>query len=52
LKTLSSGHLNYDPLIWLKVTSLASTASVLRNDKIPRKFQESLQKLFFLKTSK
>ena len=47
LKTLSSEHLNYDPLIWLKVTTLASTASVLRDDKIPLKFQESLQKLFF-----
>ena len=52
MKILSCGHLNYGPLIWLKVTSLASTASVLRDDKIPLKFQESLHKSFSLKTSK
>jgi hypothetical protein len=40
LGILSRGHLTYDPLIWLKVTSLASTASVLRECKISLKFQE------------
>jgi hypothetical protein len=28
----SSGNLTYAPLIWLKVTSLSSTASVLKED--------------------
>ena len=43
----SSGNLIYDPLIWLKVTSLSSTASVLREFKISLKFQESIQKKIF-----
>ena len=47
LGILSSGHFTYDPLIWLKVTSLSSTASVLRDGKISLKFQESIKKLFF-----
>ena len=42
----------YDPLIWLKVTSLSSTASVLREGKISLKFQECIQKVIFFKTSK
>ena len=48
---LSSGCLTYDPLIWLKVTSLSSTASVFRDGKISLKFQKSTKKYFFLKTS-
>ena len=47
LGILSSGIFTYDPLIWLKVTSLSSTASVLRDGKISLKFQESIKKLFF-----
>ena len=39
----------YDPLIWLKVTSLSSTASVLREGKISLKFQEGIQKIIFSK---
>ena len=42
---LESGHLSCDPLIWSKVTSLSSTASVLREDKISLKFQECIQKI-------
>ena len=34
----------YGPLIWLKVTSLSSTASVLRDGKFSLKLQESIQK--------
>ena len=37
LGILSWGHLTYHPLIWLKVTSLSSTASVLREGKISPK---------------
>ena len=44
------GNLTYDPLIWLKVTSLLSTASVLREYKISQKLQELFKKHFF-KTS-
>ena len=29
------GHLTYDPWIWLKVTSMASTASIRKNAKNP-----------------
>ena len=39
----------YDPLIWLKVTSLSSTASVLSKGKISLKFQEGIQKIHFSK---
>jgi hypothetical protein len=42
LGILSRGHLTYDPLIWLKVTSLSSTASVLRECNILLKFQECI----------
>jgi hypothetical protein len=42
----------YDPLIWLKVTSLSSTASVLREGKISLKFHEGIQKVHFFKISK
>ena len=49
---LSRGHLSYDPLIWSKVTSLSSTASVLRECKISLEFQDFFQKDFFFKTSK
>ena len=31
---ISNGHLAYDPWIWLKVTSLSSTTSVLKDDRI------------------
>ena len=44
---MSKGHLTYDP--WLKVTSLSSTASVLRECKISLKFQEFFQIYFFFK---
>ena len=39
----------YDPLIWLKVTSLSSTASVLREGKISLKLQEYIHKIIFSK---
>jgi len=39
--------LTYDPLIWLKETSLSSTASVQRECKISLKFQEFFQKVIF-----
>ena len=39
-ESLVGGQLTHDPLIWLKVTFLSSTASVLRKCKISLKFQE------------
>ena len=39
------GNLTYDPWNWLKITSMSSTASVL-------KFHHSIQKYFSSKTSK
>ena len=41
------GNLTYDSLIWLKVTFLSSTASVLREGKISLKFQQCIQNFFF-----
>ena len=52
LGILNSGIFTYDPWIWSKVTSLSSTASVLRDGKISLKCHESIQKKFFFKTSK
>ena len=43
-KSNSSGHLTYDLLFWLKVTSQSSTASDLKGGKISLKFQVSIQK--------
>ena len=50
LGILSSEFFTCDPLIWLKVKSLSSTSSILREAKISRKFQVSIH--FFFKTSK
>ena len=50
LGILSSEFFTCDPLIWLKVKSLSSTSSILREGKISRKFQVSIH--FFFKTSK
>ena len=44
--------MSYDPLIWSKVISMSSTASVLRECKISLEFQDFFQKKFFFKTSK
>ena len=52
LGILIRGHLTYYPLIWLKLTSLSSTASVLKECKISLKFQEFFQIFIFFKTSK
>ena len=41
--------MTYDPLIWLKVTSLSSTASVLRECKILLKFLGVYSKNIFSK---
>ena len=38
--------MTYDPLIWSKVTSLSSTASVLGECKILLKFQDFIQFFF------
>ena len=46
---IGNGHLSIDPWIWLKLTSLSSTASVLRECKISLKFQEFFQKFVFSK---
>jgi hypothetical protein len=49
LGILSRGNLTYDPLIWLKIASLSSTASVLRECKISIRFQEFIKKNIFSK---
>ena len=43
-------HLTYEPWIWLKLTSLSSTASVLKDGRISNGIP--FKKLFFFKTSK
>jgi hypothetical protein len=47
LGILKGGFFTYDPWIWSKVTSLSSTASVLRDGKISIKFHEFIQNFFF-----
>jgi hypothetical protein len=46
------GHLTYDPWIWLKVISMASTASVLNDDRISLEIPSFYSEFFFSKTSK
>ena len=46
LGILSSEFFTCDPLIWLKVKSLSSTSSILREGKISRKFQVSIHFFF------
>ena len=41
-------HLTYDPWIWLKVTSLSSTASVLKDGRISLEISSSYS-IFFSK---
>ena len=46
------GILTNDPWILMKITSLASTASVLNDAEFHLKFHHSVQKYFFFKTLK
>ena len=41
-----------DPWIWLKVTSMASTASVLKDGRISLEIPSFNSKIFIFKTSK
>jgi hypothetical protein len=41
-----------DPWIWLKVTSLSSTSSVLKNGRIPIEISSFHSKKYFFKTTK
>ena len=46
---ISNGHLAYDPWIWLKVTSLSSTTSVLKDGRISLEISSFYSKFFFSK---
>ena len=46
------GHLTYDPWVWLKITSLSSTASVLNDGRISLDIPSFCSEIFFFKTSK
>ena len=43
------GHLTYDTLIWVKITSLSSTASVLNDGRISLEIPSYYSKIFFSK---
>ena len=45
------GHLTYDPWIWLKITSLSSTVSVLNDGRISLDIPSFCSEIFFFKTS-
>ena len=45
------GILTYDPWIWLKITSLSSTASVLNDGRISLEIPSFCSEIFFSKTS-
>jgi hypothetical protein len=47
-----NGHLTIDPWIWLKVTSLSSTASVLNDGRISLEIPSFCSKICFFKTLK
>ena len=49
---IGNGHLTNEPWIWLKVTSLSSTASVLKDDRIALEIPSFYSKKYFFKTSK
>ena len=49
---LRCGHLTYDPWVWLKITSLSSTASVLNDGRISLDIPSFCSEIFFFKTSK
>ena len=49
---IGNGHLTVDPWIWLKVTSLSSTASVLKDGRISLEITSIWSKICFFKTSK
>ena len=44
---ISNGHLTYDLWIWLKVTSLSSTTSVLKGGRISLEISSFYSKVFF-----
>ena len=46
------GHLTYDTWLWLKITSLSSTASVLNDGRISLEILSFCSVIFFFKTSK
>ena len=46
------GNLTYDTWIWLKITSLSSTASVLNDGRISLEIPSFCSEIFFFKTSK
>ena len=45
---IGNGHLTIDPWIWLKVTSLSSTASVFKDGKILLEIPSLYSKKIFL----
>ena len=47
-----NGHLTIDPWIWLKVTPLSSTASVLNDGRISLEIPSFCSKICLFKTSK
>jgi hypothetical protein len=47
---IGNGHLTIDPWIWLKVTSLSSTASVLNDARISLEIPSFCSKICFFKT--
>ena len=49
---IGNGHLTYDPWIWLEVTSLSSTTSVLKDGRIPIEISSFHSKFNFFKTTK
>ena len=49
---IGNGHLTFDLQIWLKVTSLTSTASVLIDGRISPEILSFCSKICFVKTSK
>jgi hypothetical protein len=49
---IGNGHLTIDPWIWLKVTSLSSTASVLNDARISLEIPSFCSKICFFKTLK
>ena len=46
------GRLTYDTWIWLKITSLSSTASVLNDDRISLEIPSFCSEIYFFNTSK
>jgi hypothetical protein len=49
---IGKGHLTYDPWIWLKVTSLSFTTSVLKDGRIPIEISSFHSKIYLFKTAK